>query len=217
MSTVIKALGPARTGDGMSFNLEDMAAKAKDYLDGVRRQAAEILNQATQEAERIRRHAEHQGQQAAIRAVERVMEEKVGRQIASLLPALRAAVESLRDSRQEWLEHWEKTGLHVAAQLAERVLRKELIRQPEAPLALVREALELAAGSAEVQVRLHPADFATLGTQVAQLSAELSRAGEARIVADPEIAPGGCRVLTRHGSLDQQFHVQLARIEEELT
>ena len=28
--------------------------------------------------------------------------------------------------------------------------------------------------------------------------------------------PGGCRIETLHGSIDQQFEAQLARIEEEL-
>ena len=33
----------------------------------------------------------------------------------------------------------------------------------------------------------------------------------------PAITPGGCRVETRFGTIDQQFETQLARIEEELT
>lgn len=200
----------------MSFNFEDMAAKASLYLDGIRKQAAELLAAAQRDAEHIRRNAEHQGQQAAIRAVERVMEDKVNKQVASLMPALRAVVDALRDSRQEWLQHWEKTAIHVAAQMAERVLRKELTRQPDAPLTLVREALEMAAGSSAIEIRLHPNDLETMGTQVTQLSNELARAMTTHVIADADVAPGGCRVITRHGAIDQQFHVQLARIEEEL-
>ena len=39
--------------------------------------------------------------------------------------------------------------------------------------------------------------------------------GDAELVADPAITPGGCRVETRFGVIDQQFETQLARIEEE--
>jgi flagellar assembly protein FliH len=39
----------------------------------------------------------------------------------------------------------------------------------------------------------------------------------AEMIADPEISPGGCRIETLHGAIDQQFESQLARIEEELT
>ena len=40
--------------------------------------------------------------------------------------------------------------------------------------------------------------------------------GETQIVADAAISPGGCRVETRFGAIDQTFEAQLARVEEEL-
>ena len=51
----------------------------------------------------------------------------------------------------------------MAAAIARRVIRRELTRQPEIPLALVREALELAAGSAQVRIHLNPADHRGAG------------------------------------------------------
>ena len=39
----------------------------------------------------------------------------------------------------------------------------------------------------------------------------------AELAADENISPGGCRVETEHGSIDQQIEAQLARILEELT
>ena len=75
----------------------------------------------------------------------------------------------------------------------------------------------MAAGSTQIQVRLHPTDHAALGGQVQTLVAELARGGGAEVIADPAISPGGCRVDTQFGSIDQQFEAQLARIEEELS
>ena len=45
---------------------------------------------------------------------------------------------------------------------------------------------------------------------------EMSGLGETQIVADASVSPGGCRVETRFGSIDQTFEAQLARVEEEL-
>jgi flagellar assembly protein FliH len=39
----------------------------------------------------------------------------------------------------------------------------------------------------------------------------------AELSGDPQISPGGCRVETQFGTIDQQFESQLKRIEEELT
>jgi flagellar assembly protein FliH len=67
-----------------------------------------------------------------------------------------------------------------------------------------------------VRLHLNPADHASLGSQVQRLLMETSGLGPTEIVADAAITAGGCRVETRFGVIDQQFEVQLARIEEEL-
>ena len=88
---------------------------------------------------------------------------------------------------------------------------------PDAPLKLVREALELAAGSPTLRVFLNPADYETFKGQVELLAKECARSAQTEIIADPDVTPGGCRLETRHGVIDQQFEAQLARIEEELS
>jgi flagellar assembly protein FliH len=100
--------------------------------------------------------------------------------------------------------------------MAGRIVRSELQRRPEITLTLVREALELAAGSPGIRLHLNPEDHKTLGTQVSSLISAMSGIGSAEIVSDATISRGGCRVETRFGTIDQQFESQLKRIEEEL-
>ena len=197
--------------------MDDHGDRARQYLDQARRQAAEILIQAQQEAVGIRRQAEEEGRAAALEAAQQILDEKVRSELSSLVPALREAIRAIHDAKAQWLLHWEKTAIHVAAAIAGRVIRRELERTPEITLALVQEALELAAGSADIQLRMHPDDVAVLGDQVLQLADELARLGKPQIVADPQIVKGGCRIDTRFGTIDQQFTAQLARIEQELT
>jgi flagellar assembly protein FliH len=216
MSTIIKASQVHGAAGGPSFSYEDMTARAQDYLEQIRRQAEQMLEQARREAAAIRDRAENLGQSAALEAAKAACQEQVSRELTTLLPALRDAIDHIDAARAGWLAHWEKTAVHVAAAMAARVIRRELTRQPGVTLALVREALELASGSGELTLRMHPADFAVLGDDAERLARELSRFGKARVVADPEISPGGCRVDTRYGVIDQQFEAQLARIEQEL-
>jgi flagellar assembly protein FliH len=197
----------------VAFNFEDMAAQAQGYLEGVRAEAAKIVAEARGQADAIRRQAEQEGRRSAMLTVE----ETIRKQLTGTLAALGRAVEDLRQAKQAWLAHWEVSGVHVAAAIARRLIRRELVRQPDIPLALVREALELAAGNPQVRIHLNPADHQALGTQVRTLVAEISGLGEVQIVADPAVTPGGCRVETRFGIIDQQFEAQLARVEEELT
>jgi flagellar biosynthesis/type III secretory pathway protein FliH len=213
MASIIRATARSGGVQGIAFNFDDLSVEAHKYLEKVRAEAAKILVQAQQEAAAIRKQAERDGQQAALRSVEAIIQ----RQLATVLPALRQVIEEIRHAKQAWLSRWEAGAVHVAAAIARRVTRRELSRQPEITLDLVREALELAAGSTQLRIHLNPGDHQAMGTQVQMLTKELCHLAEVELVADPEITPGGCRVETRFGAIDQQFEAQLARIEEELT
>lgn len=217
MSSIIKSREPARQAGGVAFNFGDMTEKAQAYLATVQGEARKIIAEAEQQAAGIRERAEREGRAAAMAQMEQTAQQKVSTHVATLLPALKQVVEQIGHARQAWIKHWEQQAIHVAAAIAERVIRKELARDPEITLALIREALELAAGSADVKVYLHPEDQQALGRQAQLLIRELSRAGAAEVIAADDIGRGGCRVETRFGVIDQQIETQLARIEEELS
>ena len=217
MASVIKASGAARSTESGAFNFEDLGTKAQSYLEQMRAQAGQMLMQAQRDAAAIRERALLEGKQAALQAAEALVDEKVGKQMTTLLPALKQAVDGIAQVRQAWLAHSEKTTVHVAAAIAARIIRRELSRAPDITLVLVKEALEMAAGGTEIQIRLHPDDHAALAGQVRMLVGEVARVGTAQVVADAAISRGGCRIDTRFGTIDQQFEAQLARIEQELT
>jgi flagellar biosynthesis/type III secretory pathway protein FliH len=143
--------------------------------------------------------------------------EQLGRQLATLLPALRLAIQQIEQAKQAWLVHWERTAVHVAAAISRRVIRRELSQQPQISVQWVREALELAAGSCELRLQLNPSDYQALAGEVQTLVKEMAPLANCQIESRPDITPGGCRLETRFGSIDQQVESQLARIEEELT
>ena len=217
MSTIIKATDRNRGLQGVAFNFDDMAAKAHEYLRQVRGEAAAIVAQARREAEETRKQAEAEGRREGQDAIEKIVERQLGEQLETLLPALRQTISEIRDAKQAWLTHWEKSAVHVAVAIAGRLIRRELPKTPEVTLTLVREALELAVGSSRLRILLNPTDHETLSPQVQALTRELSSLSTVELVPDAEITPGGCRVETAFGVIDQQFEAQLARIEEELT
>lgn len=216
MTTVIKATDRNRGVQPVAFNFDDVADRADTYLDGIRRQAAEILAEAQAEAQRIRQKARVEGIAAGRGEVEALVDKKLAEQLGTLLPALGAAVQQIQQAKQAWLAEWEKNAVHLAAAIAAKVIRRELAHAPEIPLQLVREALELAAGGGQVRVRLNPGDYQTLAPQAKTLVRELTPLGSTEVIADEAITPGGCRVETEFGAVDQQIESQLKRIEEEL-
>ncbi len=220
MATIIKHKTRAQPSGSMpravAYNLTDMAGQAEDYLTKVRQEAVQIIQQARQEAITIEQQAEQAGRQAAQEAIEAILDEKVAQQMQSLIPALDSAVSKIEDSRQEWLQYWETSIVKLSTSIAARIIRRELKREPKLSLEWIREALRLAAGSAEVSVHLHPNDLETLRGEVERLAALFCPLAKGQLVADPSITAGGCCVETQFGAIDVQVEAQLARVEQEL-
>jgi flagellar assembly protein FliH len=212
MATIFRLADPPHVPRAVAFSFDDLAAQAEQELTVARAKAAEIVAQARQEAQNIRQQAAEEGAQVAVQAVEQMVAE----QLAPALAALRQAAADLEREKQGWLSHWQSSAVHLASAIDARVVRVELRRQPQITLTLVREALELAAGSPGVRLHLNPEDHKTLGGQVGSLIEAMSGLGGVEVTPDATISRGGCRVETRFGTIDQQFESQLKRIEEEL-
>jgi flagellar assembly protein FliH len=221
MATIIRKESPVQSPSGrnvqpVAFSFSDMRGQASDYLDAVRDEAAKIVQQAHRDAERIRRQAENAGRKAAEAAAERILEDRVARRMEALVPALEKIVHQIDEEKGEMLSRWQRSALRVIAAIAERVIRRELTQKPEITLELIAEALRLATGAADITLHINPGDYEQMGPQIERLSATIARLAPSQIVPDASVSPGGCRVETTFGVIDQQIESQLRRIEEEL-
>lgn len=219
MSVIIKAgemQGDDRALRSAAFNLSDMSDQANQYLGNVRREAEKIVAKARRDAAEIRRLATEEGRGSAVDEAVKVLRSDMDHQLETLLPALRQVIVEVQHARQAWLGQWEKQVLHLAAAIASRIIRRELSQDPQISIDWIREALQLASGGGEMKLYMNPKDLETLGDTARQLATELGQLAPTDVLADPEISPGGCRVVTRFGTVDHRIEAQLERIEQEL-
>jgi flagellar assembly protein FliH len=221
MATIIRKDSPRETNSGratqpVSFNFSDMRGQANDYLGTVRAEAAKIVQEAHQQAEQIRRQAEVAGRKAAEAAAQRVLEEKVSQRMQAILPALERVAREVNDMKGELLANWERSAVKVATAIAERIIRRQIAREPQITLDLIAESLRLAAGAAEIKLHVSPADRENLGPQIDALVSTIGRLAPSAVVTDTSLQSGDCRVMTKFGEIDQQIKSQLRRIELEL-
>jgi len=118
-----------------------------------------------------------------------------------LAAAMAAAFSDLQDETAEAL-------LTLALDAARQVLRCELQGNPEAILAGIREAVDLAGGGIHPQILLNPGD---LGFVQRHLGDELVPGGW-RLTEDARIEPGGCRVVTANGAIDATLKTRWQRV-----
>ena len=50
-----------------------------------------------------------------------------------MIPALRKAILDIHQAKQAWLTQWKAAGVHVAAEIAKRMIRGELMRSRKSP------------------------------------------------------------------------------------
>jgi flagellar assembly protein FliH len=222
MATIIRKDSPRETPSGrpvqpVAFSFSDMRGQASDYLGTVRTEAAKIVQQAHQQAEQIRRQAEIAGRKAAEAAIERVLDERVGKRMETLLPALEKLLTEMNNTKAQLLERWEQSSLQVATAIAQRIIRRELAHAPQITLELIADTLRLAAGMTEITLHISPTDHDNLGTQITRLAETVGHLAPSAVVADEAVSPGGCVVRTKFGEIDGQIESQLKRIEEELS
>lgn len=222
MATIIRKDSPRETPSGravqpVAFSFSDMRGQANDYLGTVRTEAAKIVQQAHQQAEQIRRQAEIEGRKAAEAAIERVLDERVGKRMATLLPALENLLAEMNNTKAQLLERWEQSSLQVATAIAQRIIRREIAQDPQITLNLIADTLRLAAGMTEIRLHISPTDYENLGTQITRLANTVGHLAPSSVMADENVSPGGCLVRTKFGEIDGQIESQLKRIEEELS
>jgi flagellar assembly protein FliH len=225
---LLKANDVRGLGSKVVFNFDDLRQRGDAYVESVRKQVGEMLASAESEVAAMRKAAQElgfeqgqrEGQQNANDAIEerarQIAEKTSAEGLATALPALRSVAESLALERDRWLAEWEATAVHLAAAIAERLLGRELQKNPDLALNLIREALGLAVGAPRIRVRLHPGDAALLGAQAAEVVRALAACGEAEVVPDNSLTRGGCLIDTQHGQIDARIETLLDRIAAQL-
>lgn len=186
-------LDPGEPNTGELQRLRD-AAQAEGYAAGWELAQQQVAD----EVERLARE----------RAVELARTE-----FGDVLDSARHLVAQLEGQHAELLTRWETDLTVLAAQMAERLLQQELARRPTQSVALVREAVALAAGLPVTSLRLHPADLDLLTTPGSQ---RLAGPG-CELIADQQLQRGGCVVELAGGEIDARIETRLTRLVEELT
>jgi flagellar assembly protein FliH len=225
---LLKAESARGLGSKIAFNYDDLQRRCEQQLEGARQQAQQTLSEAEVQAGELRRLAFEEGRAAGERAGMQSAQdliEKRSREIASaqvqqelnsVLPAVQAVVSELKYERDRWLDAWETAAIRLCAAIAEKIIRSELSRRPELTANIVREALQLAAGSPDMRVRMHPLDVEQMRASSREIVDRLATLGESTLVPDDSISRGGCLIETRHGVIDARIESQLEQIVAEL-
>jgi flagellar assembly protein FliH len=206
------AVFPELAGDGLGFGAVMDA--------GVQPRSHQILHRAELEAQAL---VESARQRAAVLAQEGYRDGRLqGRAEAfaevqsglqQLLAALEAAGKRLRDLEEDFRARSEETVISLAVEVAGRILRAEVAKDPGATLRSVRAALavlgERGGEPGEIVVRVHPDQCELLRGRPWPPVNGLPAGTALRFTPDPNMEAGGCLVETPTYLVDATLASQL--------
>jgi flagellum-specific ATP synthase len=132
------------------------------------------------------------------------------------LSVLRQAGSALSDHRRTIQIASRRDAVEIAAVMAERIVKHEILSHPESVEKILRNALAIVAGQENVRIRVHPRDEKLMRAIVDNESGEGQAPEHADIIADRHLLRGGCLIETEFGVVDARVEKQLAVICNDL-
>jgi type III secretion protein L len=187
---------PARPG---VLNAEEFEARtvAQKIIDDAKRAAAELIEAAHRQKAEI-------FDQARAEAREEVIRE-------STTELARAKLQA-----GQILKACEQDAVNLACLVAEKIIGRDLQRDPSLVLEICATAIESVRSAKSMVLRVNPRDGAQLREKRPTLIEMIGRTVDLAIRDDSDVEPGGCIIQTEFGTVDAQLKTQFEMLKNVL-
>lgn len=187
---------PARAGV-MNADVFDARQSAQGIIEEAHKEKERILAEAQREREDVLAKAREQGRQEGLAQATEVL--------------LRAKMQA-----GEMLASNEKDVISLACKIAEKIIGRDIERQPELVLDMCATAIEQIRSARAMVLRVHPKTAQVLRSRKPELMELIGRAVDLAIREDPDVASVGCIVQTEFGTVDAQLPTQFEMLQNVL-
>ena len=223
MASVLKSknytLG-SNTAQTEVFNWEDVAARAKRYIDTVREQAQQLLRDSQLECTRIQTQARDEGTRLGESHVERLAMQMAGqiaeKRVQEVAHNVKSLCEDLELASQQWLRQWQHETITLAIGIAEKLLSRQIESDPSILISWIEDSVRLIQGQRQILLRIHPEDAHRLSSALSEMIDDMKPSVEIQVVEDVAVGKFGVILQTSDTTIDRSLQTQLKRLTEEL-
>lgn len=216
MAKIIKS-GVAKPGEGkrhIADVIPDSGGVVHKRVLDAGSQAEKILSAAEAEAAKIRSEADailENAKSAREDAIRKGYAEGESKGLAQITEKLL----NLENLREKFYAEAEPEVIKLVMSIAEKVIGRAALENPELIKSVVHQALEKTLGD-RITVRLNPDDHKTLMAGEHEFKDLIDRTKRLMFREDDTIAKGGCVVETEVGTIDARLETQLEAIRKAL-
>lgn len=146
---------------------------------------------------------------------EKALSEQLLKQRSEMHEVLQGVLDSLRQAVPQVVRDTENMLVSLTLEVAQKLVADMPVSVPLVEAA-VRDALAQVEGTAQITVRLHPADLELLQKADSPLLASGGGSDEFRFLGSPEVTRGGCLVQTRFGTVDARRETKFDLIKRNM-
>jgi type III secretion system HrpE/YscL family protein len=174
--------------------VHEASLEAKDILAKAQEQAAQLLEDAQREKEKV-------------------LAESTARGYVAGLDQWNDALADAWKQREEFLSKHEVELVKLAVAIARKIIGQSVAMNPDTILHTAQGVLRSVRSERRVTIKVNPSNETALREQAASLKMLGAEVGELIIIGNPAIEAGGCIVESDVGIIDAQIGTQVASIE----
>lgn len=223
MANVLKsrAFSPGtNTAQAEVFNWEDVATRAKEYIEKVREQAQQIIKDSQLECIRLQAQAREDGTRQGENHVERLAQQMAGQiaemRVTEAAKSVKTLCEDLENATQQWLRQWQHETITLAIGISEKILARQIESDPSILISWIEDSVRMIQGQRQIMIRMHPEDAQRLSSALPDLIEEMTPSVELQVVEDVAVGKFGVILQTPDTTIDRSLQTQLKRLVEEL-
>lgn len=164
-----------------------------------------LISRAREEAQSIKEAAAKEGYQNGLEQAKDDIQE------------VKNAITGFLSAKQEVFEYIAPDILEISVEIAQKIIKKELLQDPTIIIDNIMEILKgLSKEETKITIRVNPAQVSLLKTEIPNVLSSAGLDAKVLIVPDETIMEGGCMVTTTNGVIDATIETQLAVISEAL-
>lgn len=171
--------------------------------------ARDIIAKAHEEADRIKSEAIRYKEEVAAKARDEAQADVQARATEELARAKLQAGQIVADSQKDVLE--------LALMCANKILGRDLERQPELVLEIVANCTEAARSAKAMVIKVNPEDGKRIRASMPRLMELIGRSLDISVRDDSDVERGGCIIRTEYGTIDGQIRTQIDMLRNLLT
>jgi len=228
MTQIIKNSKAIAQGDQPVMKLTEIAVQAKEIVLDARKTAARIRGEARANAELAKQQAyklgydegltqgRQQGREDGARQAEDTARTHVADQSKQLVEVAEAILAGLDEAGDQPYQLAADDVLAFAVEVSSKIVGRLARTDISVARTNLIKAMKLAHAEGEITVAVNPGQLQELSRDFALFAETIDASARARLVADPQIAPGGVKITTARGVIDATVETQLDKVASAL-